>query len=235
MNRARVRDYSSAERWLQGARTKDKNERTLYEPGVRLVRTSPTEISVVLKWWGFSSSNNRAITYRSDGVTILHYGARYQSVRRIYMEYVNNLTMVIRKGSLIISLPTDGCTPSKIGSCRTCKGVGNFARNCPGPSSCTDMICPVYAKARGYLEQAYALSFRDASRMDLYEKARRLSHSHGTCNHGKSNQHMAYKDRYDCYRCNGTGKVDYGNKKRGRVWSNGEDIGIDADGNYIEI
>ena len=233
MNRANVRDYDSAERWLQGARSVSKHERSLYERGVRLVRKSPTEISVVLKWWGYSGP---AITYRSDGVTVLHSGSAYQSVRRIYMEYVKDLTMVIRKGKVVISLPTDGTTTSKITKCRTCKGVGTKPKECYGPGyRCFDGDCDMYAAAQELREKAWRLPSGSEERTLLYEAIAKLDHKHDTCKHGYSAAHTCHNDRYDCYRCRATGKVDYGNKQRGRVWSGSEDIGIDANGNYVEV
>ena len=233
MNRSRVTDYDSAERWLQGARNKLKRERSLYEGGVRLVRTSPTEISVVLSWWGFAG---KAVTYRSDGVTIIHPGSAYQSARRIYMEYVKDLTMVIRKGHIVISLPSDGKSASKITNCRTCKGVGTKPKECYGPTPrCYDGDCEQYAATRELREKIWGLTYQDPERKKLQEELEPLEHGHPTCKHGQIKAHLCVDDRYDCYRCRTTGKVDYGNKQRGRVWSGNEPIGIDADGFYIEV
>lgn len=235
MNRSRVRDYASAEKWLLGARSKLKNERTLQETGVRLVRISPTEISVVLNWWGFQGSN-RAITYRSDGVTILHSRAAYQSVRRIYMEYVKDLTMVIRKGHIVISLPSDGKSASKVTDCRTCKGVGTKPKECYGPGNrCWDDECEKYASTVELRKKVWSLNYGTNERKVLEELISTMEHKHDTCKHGYTAAHTCHNNRYDCYRCRTTGKVDYGNKQRGRVWSGSEDIGIDADGNYVQV
>jgi len=235
MNRTGVRGYDTANAWLQGGRSKSKNERSLYETGVRLIRDSPTEISVILKHWG-NSRYTHLVTYRSDGITVIHPGWKWQSIRRIITEYVPNLTMVIRKGQLVISLPTDGMTPPKISKCRTCSGIGTKPKECYGPGyRCWDDDCEQFAATKPMREKAWRLPWGVPERNELEQLIRLEEHKHATCKHGSTVAHKLYNDRYDCFRCRTTGKVDYGSKQRGRVWDNRSPIGIDANGHYIEV
>ena len=235
MNRSRVRDYYTADQWLQNAGRKDKTTRTLYEQGLKLVRIDADTISVTASWWGFNSGP--VVSYKSDGTTILHPGRYYQSARRVYSEYVRDLVMVIRKGQVILSLPSDGMSPSKVTKCRACKGVGTFARQCYGPSNCRDSSCEqyqAYAVARAKCWEIQDWPEKSAALTKVEEE---LAHNHyeGKCAHGRLSDHLVQDDRYECWKCQGNKTYDYGNKRKGRVWDGKTQIGIDTNGNYIEV
>jgi hypothetical protein len=234
MNRAHVYNYDSAEKWLQGARAKLKNERSLYQYGMRLVRTNRDSIAVVMQYYG---NVQTMITYKSNGDIVLHYPSNYtwQGVRRIFNEYVEGLTMVIRKGRLIISLPVDGKTASKVQRCRSCKGVGTHPRECWGPSNCYDQECEKVIEQEKMRQVLIGMGWSDPGRDKLYEEIGKLIHGHDTCKHGETKRHTAHNDRYTCWRCHGNKTVDYGNKKQGRVWeSNVSAIVLSNDGDYKE-
>jgi hypothetical protein len=236
MNRSGVKDYASAEAWLQGARSVFKTERTLKEPGVRLVRINPNAIAVRITGW----HGGDYIVYKSDGSIILHrpkFG--YQSIRRIYMEYVPNLKMVVRKGHLVISLPVDGTTPSKLQNCRKCSGVGTVPGNCWGPNNCSEASCEQYQAVLEAAKVVQSIDFiNDRGNWDKAQDAMweaRTQHKHPTCVHGHTRYHQTPKERAKCWNCNGVGKKEYGNKLKGRVWDSHSPIGIDANGNYFEV
>ncbi|CAB4153316.1 hypothetical protein UFOVP621_92 [uncultured Caudovirales phage] len=238
MNRSGVKDYASAEAWLLGARSTFKTERSLYEPGLRLVRINKETIAVRIKGWGVGIGD--CIVYKSDGSTIIHKPyAAYQSVRRVYMEYVPNLKMVVRNGNLILSLPSDGTTPSKLQNCRKCGGGGTVPGNCWGPNSCIDENCELQQAVVAASKLLQGIDY--VSNRDAWDEAQnvmweaRSQHKHAMCVHGHKQYHVTPKERNPCWNCNSTGKKEYGNKRKGRVWSENTPIGIDANGDYFEV
>lgn len=235
MNRSGVKDYASAEAWLLGARSIFKTERTLKEPGVRLVRINKDAIAVRITGW----HGGDYIVYKSDGSIIMHKPRHpYQSIRRIYVEYVPNLKMVIRNGHLVISLPSDGRTPSKLQNCRKCSGVGTVPGNCWGPNNCSDKDCELQQAVMAAAKVVQSIDF--INDRDNWDKAQevmwetRSQHKHALCVHGHKQYHVTPKERKPCWNCNGAGKKEYGNKLKGRVWDSSAAIGIDANGNYFE-
>jgi len=236
MNRSNVRDYNSAAEWLLGSKDKTHRKRSLYEYGLELRRSGAHSITVFHNSWIGSQA---VVTYFQDGSCIVHgraHGTFWQSIRRIYSEYVKDLEICIRKGKIIISLPVDGRSPSKVTKCRTCKGVGTKPKECYGPTyRCWDDECEQYISYSEVRTKYYNLDYNDPLREELWKILESLEHSHPTCKHGYAQAHQLPNDRYNCYRCNTSGIVDYGNKKRGRVWDGVNNFGIDADGNYIEV
>jgi hypothetical protein len=236
MNRSGVKDYASAEAWLKGARSTFKTERTLGESGIKLVRINPNAIAVRITGW----HGGDYIVYKSDGSIIMHKPRfAYQSIRRIYMEYVPNLKMVVRNGNLIISLPSDGTTPSKLQNCRKCSGVGTVPGNCWGPNNCTDENCQMLQAVKEAENILDAINYEEDK--DAWKLARdkvweiRSQHKHEICKHGHNKYHQTPKERVGCRNCTGRGKKEYGNKLKGRVWDSSAAIGIDANGNYFEV
>lgn len=70
--------------------------------------------------------------------------------------------------------------------------------------------------------------------------------AHITCDHGYTAnqfQSVGWRERaklehlrgdtYNCYRCSGTGKVDYGHKQTGHIWKCTEFLHIASDGTYL--
>jgi len=234
MNRSGVKDYSSAAAWLLGAKSKTKSERTLYEWGTRLKRISTNQISVM---YGNPRYGNQQqiITYFSNGTTVIHADApMYQSVRRIIGEYVDGVKVVVRNFKVIVSTEKDGTTPSKIKNCRSCKGKKQYAMTCWGPRDCYEESCETAQEYRKVREEW--LNSRDSNlkQQVLFTKMSSLIHNHGTCSHGYNKSHPDYTNLYDCYRCKATGKVDYGQKRRGRMWDRSLPFVISPTGDVIE-
>lgn len=235
MNRTGVVDYASAENWLKGARSKIKTKRSLYSDGLYLQRETPDSISIVTYWWNGQSN---LITYYSDGSVVIHPREMYQSIRRMINEYVPNVVIVMRKFKLIVSLNSDGKTPSKLQQCRRCKGKGYSPRWCYGPMNCEDDKCVTTQQRKYFAELAYTThrtkGYEEARK--LYDAAYELSHlEHGGCKHLEQVAHEDWTSTYDCWPCGGSGQRDYGRKRMGRVWNAQNPIGIDKDGNGIEM
>jgi len=235
MNRSGVYNYASAEKWLQGSKDKSKRTRSLYSYGLTLERTSPTSISVVYRGW---STAGPIVTYYPDGSCVIHgIGRRefWQSMRRMYSEYVEGLSVCIRKGQLIISMPVDGKTPSKVTKCRSCKGQGTIPRLCYGPThNCWDEDCERFQAYKEVRDKYWSMQINSPEGREMYSIMTTLIHKHATCKHGYTGSHNT-TETYDCHKCSATGQAEYGNKQKGRVWDGETSFGIDAEGNYIEL
>jgi len=243
MNRGNVKDYASAERWLSQRRNKQKTYRTLYDPSqsLYLYQRGNDAIAVYARWY-----QQDIITYYKDGSIILNlsgYAKGSQFVRRIIGEY-SPAKVVKRNFKLVIHTAFDGLTPSKIQKCRSCSGLGTKPKYCYGPGySCTDDSCEqtalgnkLYKERTEYLEKKYGPAWytkSDEYADALWEQYRETKHTHPLCQHKPSKAHKILNDRDPCWGCNSTGKKEYGNKQRGRVWS-GDPITIDGNGNYYD-
>lgn len=224
-NRFGIYDYDTANAWLNGSKDKTKNDRSLYQDSgrVRLQRSGSYAISVM--YHGLP-----LVTYTTKGSVLIslpfpyryYQGARLTLVR--YAPMVRDV--VIRNGKLVISTLVDGQTPSKITKCRTCKGRGKGDSTCyvAVNQQCWDESCSQYQEFAKVVEIHGYWS----------DEANVLRHKpHLPCEHGQTTKHIVY-DAYDCWRCRGAGKTDYGNRQQGRVWD-GDMLLLDQDGNYLEL
>lgn len=227
-NRCGVVDWDTALAWIKGGKNKNLlntvgTTRSLYEQGyrTRLQQLSSDEIAVV--WCG-----QIIVIYRSDGLTIIQTSQWWQSARMALMRYAP-VEVYVRKGRGVIWTPGDGYSPTKLQTCRTCKGYGKVDYWCSGPNDhCFDPNCELVIKRKALM--AAGVAFWD-------DQVRELMHTKSvhspTCQHGSESSHLAVRGT-DCYRCVGSGKCNYGGKKRGRLWD-GSPIGIDTNGNYVDV
>jgi hypothetical protein len=212
-----VTDYASADAYLLSRRTARTKLDSKIAHNTRLVRglVSPDSISVVYH-------ATPIVTYWSDGTltvwvndwptttTSARVGTYAPITRKggyLSMSYEKELTWIPVKGPR---------TPSKIQKCRTCKGKGGESRDhhCGGPSWWDACKGPTTEHSVAYTGKNWDEYF--ASRYEVpCEHGEEFTGRHYTtpCEHGQMSSHV-YGEPYwsGCYRCDGTGKADYGNK-----------------------
>jgi hypothetical protein len=223
MRRPRIRSYHEAESWLRGARDPYKNHRSLYEQGSKahLVRTAPDVITVI-------RYGAPVVAYFKNGDYML-FGSRYmwQGARMALMRYAP-VEVVTRNHRLILRTDADGVTPPKIQKCRACHGIGKRDLSCYGVRSCEDDTCERNIERKRLVEEEN-IAWWNPKVYSLHHSAS----EHGArCQHGMDTHHNIPLGQ-SCWKCQGRGKFDYGNKPTGRVWS-GLPVKIDSNGNYLE-
>lgn len=219
-NKARVYDYDSAEAWLSGARSITKRDRSLYEGSwIRLHRISRDSIAVRYTMWirGQGYVPYDVITYRKDGVTILDANGAIpaQGLRNTFQKYVPGIAMVQRKYRTVIVRPIDGLTPSKIQTCRSCKGAQNVPTHCYSYSVCRVEDCTDPQHRSTPTKWGY-------------------THNTHPCAHGKHEYHIDHVNLQPCWNCKGAGQRDYGQKQTGVIWD-GHRVGLTADYQFIPV
>jgi hypothetical protein len=221
-SRSGVKDYDSAVKWLAGAREKNAKVRTLYDY-LYLERIDDDQIGITARW---QSAAKYLLIYRSDGTTIIGTptGNHWPYMRKIWMKYLPGVQVLIKKGILIISSPTEGISPANIKRCRTCDGYGLVSGHCYGSGTCFDDECEQNIERYRLLNE---------ENVPWWDSRVKQHSAHTLCAHGKTNAHIQ-KRMHMCTRCAGLGKADYGSKRRGRLWD-AKPIGFDKDLNYVEL
>jgi len=227
MNKLQIYDYASAEKHINAGRNKTYRA---VQGHLYAVRRGTDTIELVFNYKG-NWREIPVLTYHSNGNITLSAGYPYQSCRRIMSQYVKGLVVSIKKGQTIVSLDTDGTTPIKTQKCRTCRGIGSFAKLCGGPIYCHDDNCEILISTSDLLRQWEQGLITEFSYSDYYSAR---AHTHGPCEHGMKVSHFQYNDRYECGTCQGKGRANYGNKRKGRVWDYNYPFTISKDGYPIE-
>lgn len=213
-------NYDDAVRWLMNSK-KIVNRgvrRTMYYYGMRLERRSPTSIAAYVPW----SQNDIATYYADNTMTIelpivtskwntnYQYSSLHSQGHRRLARYLSGVDDIyIRRGVGYLLERDHKFTPSKIQKCRTCSGVGKVDSHCY-PNYCqrgyNNTVCPDHPN----------------------EQLNKGGWHNIPCEHGHTSSH-AIPNNLTCYKCNGNGKFDYGNKPIALVWD-GSPIRI-KDGN----
>ena len=107
-------------------------------------------------------------------------------------------------------------TPARVTKCRTCHGARKMPSTCPGITWCS-------SGSEGY-------SYEWGSRPDEHCEHGLTTSHRLPCRHGYTSSHItAY---YDCWRCHGVGRCDYGSNPVHYRWD-GEPLRIDSDGSPL--
>lgn len=181
--------YAQAEAWL--IKGKNKVDRPLGH-NRRLIFTTT---GIAVRWHA-----THIVTYHPDGTQTLYMGGYDTVTTKRYINEYSAAHVSSAGGRKIDGVkvytalwhPSDPRTPSKVQQCRArgCKGTGTVPYECYGPDWC-------YRRApecSGDHEHLYK-----------HSGARRSQ-----CEHGEHKRHPA--GRHKCYRCDGTGKVEYGDR-----------------------
>ncbi len=208
-----ISNYDEAKSYLAGGRK--KWDRPMYMRGLRL-QNRGKDIAVMDKWYGFDP-----VLFHPDGTLTIQapqssptaWGGTWNPLRsqgvRFNIKHFGKLQECVqRDGEIYITTQDALRTPSKVQKCRRCKGVGLVDGWCSPPycknhAPCSDH--PLVAKNTYW-------------HYDL-------------CPHGKDFSHSIPSSQ-QCFRCNGSGKVDYGNKLISIAWD-GSPLRL-KDGNIVK-
>jgi hypothetical protein len=170
------------------------------------------------------------VTYHRDETQVIWLnGWNTPTTKRRLREFAAT-SVSNHKGQMIVGWSGER-TPSKVQKCRTCHGTkgefrpdycrpGGWNGSCPGPQSVYDV--PIGEP--GWWE---------SRRVEPCEHDMDVRHSKTLCEHDSRVDHVTGKTWHDCYRCSGTGQVDYGNKEVPILLSTMDAFRVDAYGKFL--
>lgn len=193
-----ISNYDEAKTYLAGGRK--KWDRPMYMRGLRLQQRGK-DIAILDKWAGFDP-----ILFHPDGTLTIQappnmatrWGGtwnplRSQSVRRNIQDFSGLQYVFQRNYKVYIVEQNAAIEPPKIQKCRSCKGKGRVDNWCHPP----------YCSIR-------------TGKCDKHPNTGNSWH-YDVCEHGNSGGHKIPLGQ-QCYRCSGSGKMDYGSNPVKIVW-----------------
>ncbi|MET0711079.1 MAG: hypothetical protein ABWZ30_01045 [Jiangellaceae bacterium] len=217
------------------AKGRNKNDRP-YGTNTRLRRIDADTIAVVFH-------STAVVTMHRDGTfTIYGGGWNTPSTRRRISEHSPFRPSSDGNGGWIAG-QTGERTPSKKQKCRTCKHRGTWMEDdwCHGPSawgadSCTGATT-VYDVPMVRDENSQVTNWRehfDSRREQLCEHGEKYRHATKPCQHGEHGRHVTGQSQRTCYKCDGTGIAEYGDKPIPLVVDADTAFRVDTNGMLID-
>lgn len=189
---------------------RDKNSRPLGNSRTkRVLRNGDGSIALHLHY-------TDVVTVYPDGSQVIDTGGwRTVSTVRFLNEY-SSARVYSEKSQLYVRTSSPSITAPRVTKCRTCHGKGGHPNICPGHRWC-------YEGQRGY-------DYPWGSQPDQPCQHGHLDSHRLPCDHEMTSEHVF--GTYQCWRCKGAGRADYGSKPIHYAWD-GSRLLISADGEPV--
>jgi len=216
--------FAAAETFLVKAR--NGNSRRLAS-NRHLARVDQDTIALVLH-------STAVVTYHRDGTSTI-YGGGWNTVttKRTIRDY-SPVSVYSVDGEWVVGHKTE-LTPPRVQKCRSCKGRGTWQEmdHCSGPAWWDESVCNggtiVYGVPMGHD------GWWESRSNVPCEHGQQERHTTQPCGHGETGRHALGMSDRSCYRCDGTGRADYGSNRIPITVSSSQAYTIDASGVFLGL
>lgn len=156
------------------------------------------------------------VTLCPDGTEIIDTGGWHTVTTRAFIAAYSRARVWSDRNVMYVRTQSPQVTAARFSKCRTCRGGGRVPSTCPGVVWCS-------SGSEGY-------SYEWGSCPDEPCEHGQLTGHRMPCSHGLTQLHVT--EFFDCWRCRGAGRADYGSKSIHYAWD-GAPLFIAVDGEPV--